>query len=135
MTFAEEILISKPDLEEKNASIAELRAKVEELRLDMDYQQRRREIKHEEMVKQLTDQFNGAPPSNVLGTVASYSFPQLFVCGFPFPICDGCAGYLPAANPSSFLFRSLFEGTSYFIHAKQQCRCVGPQFPQADICL
>eukprot|EP00668_Euglena_longa_P029544 GGOE01036896.1.p1 GENE.GGOE01036896.1~~GGOE01036896.1.p1 ORF type:complete len:1223 (+),score=435.55 GGOE01036896.1:45-3713(+) len=58
VTFAEEILISRPDLEEKNASIAELRAKVEELRLDMDYQQRRREIKHEEMVKQLTDQFS-----------------------------------------------------------------------------
>jgi len=57
VTFAEEILISKSDLEEKNATINELRTKVEELKLDMDYQQRRREIKHEEKIKELTDQF------------------------------------------------------------------------------
>eukprot|EP01006_Ploeotia_vitrea_P032137 TRINITY_DN64396_c0_g1_i1.p1 TRINITY_DN64396_c0_g1~~TRINITY_DN64396_c0_g1_i1.p1 ORF type:complete len:1185 (+),score=181.09 TRINITY_DN64396_c0_g1_i1:77-3631(+) len=57
VTFAEEILISKSDLEEKNTMITELKAKVEELKLDMDYQHRRREIKHEEKVKELTDQF------------------------------------------------------------------------------
>jgi len=57
VTFAEEILISKSDLEEKNAVINELRTKVEELKLDMDYQQRRREIKHEEKIKEMTDQF------------------------------------------------------------------------------
>eukprot|EP01012_Entosiphon_sulcatum_P014150 TRINITY_DN1923_c0_g1_i1.p1 TRINITY_DN1923_c0_g1~~TRINITY_DN1923_c0_g1_i1.p1 ORF type:complete len:1205 (+),score=349.53 TRINITY_DN1923_c0_g1_i1:90-3704(+) len=57
VTFAEEILISKADLEEKNTSISELKAKVEELKLDMDYQQRRREIKHEEKIKELTDAF------------------------------------------------------------------------------
>eukprot|EP00998_Keelungia_sp_KM082_P011069 NODE_72_length_2822_cov_65.725788_g68_i0.p1 GENE.NODE_72_length_2822_cov_65.725788_g68_i0~~NODE_72_length_2822_cov_65.725788_g68_i0.p1 ORF type:complete len:921 (-),score=372.38 NODE_72_length_2822_cov_65.725788_g68_i0:59-2716(-) len=55
--FAEEILISKADLEEKNSNIGELKAKVEELKLDMDYQHRRREIKHEEKIKELTDQF------------------------------------------------------------------------------
>eukprot|EP01062_Namystynia_karyoxenos_P016092 TRINITY_DN15868_c0_g1_i1.p1 TRINITY_DN15868_c0_g1~~TRINITY_DN15868_c0_g1_i1.p1 ORF type:complete len:1211 (+),score=554.97 TRINITY_DN15868_c0_g1_i1:104-3736(+) len=57
VTFAEEILISKADLEEKNTTIQELKQKVEELRVEMDYQARKRDIKHDEKIKEMQDQF------------------------------------------------------------------------------
>eukprot|EP01065_Artemidia_motanka_P053300 TRINITY_DN985_c0_g1_i1.p1 TRINITY_DN985_c0_g1~~TRINITY_DN985_c0_g1_i1.p1 ORF type:complete len:1217 (+),score=514.48 TRINITY_DN985_c0_g1_i1:99-3749(+) len=57
VTFAEEILISKADLEEKNTTIGELKLKVEELRVETDYQGRKRDIKHDEKIKEMQDQF------------------------------------------------------------------------------
>eukprot|EP00756_Hemistasia_phaeocysticola_P009945 Hpha_TRINITY_DN14971_c5_g7::TRINITY_DN14971_c5_g7_i1::g.143967::m.143967 len=57
VTFAEEILISKADLEDKNNTIADLKSRVEELRVEMDYQARKRDIKHDEKIKEMQDQF------------------------------------------------------------------------------
>ena len=57
VTYAEEILISKADLEEKNTCIQDLKQKVDELRIEMDYLARKRDIKHEEKVKEMHDQF------------------------------------------------------------------------------
>lgn len=57
LNYAEEILISKTDLEEKNSIAASLRQTAEDLKLDMEYQEKRRGIQHEERVKDLTDHF------------------------------------------------------------------------------
>eukprot|EP01063_Lacrimia_lanifica_P009665 TRINITY_DN16595_c0_g1_i1.p1 TRINITY_DN16595_c0_g1~~TRINITY_DN16595_c0_g1_i1.p1 ORF type:complete len:1239 (+),score=580.13 TRINITY_DN16595_c0_g1_i1:149-3865(+) len=57
ITYTEEILISKADLEEKNTFIGDLKNKVDELNGEMDYLARKREIKHEEKMKELQDQF------------------------------------------------------------------------------
>lgn len=56
-TYAEEILISKVDLDEKNNTATALRQTVEDLKLDMEYQEKRRGIQHDERVKELTDNF------------------------------------------------------------------------------
>ena len=56
-TYAEEILISKVDLDEKTNQEAQLRQQVEDLKLDMEYQEKRRSIQHDERVKELTDHF------------------------------------------------------------------------------
>ena len=57
VTYAEEILISKADLEEKNTCIQDLKSKVDELKIEMDYLARKRDIKHEEKIKEMQDQF------------------------------------------------------------------------------
>ena len=57
VTYAEEILISKADLEEKNTWIQDLKQKVDELKIEMDYLARKRDIKHEEKIKEMQDQF------------------------------------------------------------------------------
>ncbi|KAJ9467512.1 77 kDa echinoderm microtubule-associated protein [Diplonema papillatum] len=57
VTYAEEILISKADLEEKNTCIGDTKQKVDELKIEMDYLARKRDIKHEEKIKEMQDQF------------------------------------------------------------------------------
>jgi WD40 repeat protein len=57
ITFSEEILISKNDLEDKNFMIQNLKAKAEELKVDMDFQDKRRHIKHDEKTRDLADVF------------------------------------------------------------------------------
>jgi len=56
VTFAEEILISKADLEDKNNDIATQRGKVEELKVDMDYQAQKHNFKHVKEMKQMEDE-------------------------------------------------------------------------------
>ena len=56
ITYAEEILISKNDLEGKNSDIQTQRAKVEDLKLDMDYQAQKHEIQHIKEMKQMEDE-------------------------------------------------------------------------------
>ncbi|KAI6655110.1 WD repeat-containing protein 65-like [Oopsacas minuta] len=57
INYAEEILITKSDLEEKNQLTQELKAKVEELCLDNDYQMRIKEMGYQDKIKGLTDKF------------------------------------------------------------------------------
>lgn len=57
ITFSEEILISTSELEEKNLTIQTLKAKAEELKVDMDFQDKRRHIKHDEKKRDLSDVF------------------------------------------------------------------------------
>ncbi len=56
-TYAEEILISKVDLDEKTNQEMQLRQTVEDLNHDMEHQERRRGIQNEERVKELKDHF------------------------------------------------------------------------------
>eukprot|EP00755_Sulcionema_specki_P024267 Sspe_Gene.80847::Locus_51307_Transcript_1_1_Confidence_1.000_Length_2222::g.80847::m.80847 len=55
ITYAEEILISKADLEDKNNEIQAQRAKVEELRVDMEFQAQKHDIQHIKEMKALED--------------------------------------------------------------------------------
>jgi chromosome segregation ATPase len=55
--FAEEILIDKKDLEERNRSISDLHEKVAELKQRMEHQQHKRELKHEETLQELKEKF------------------------------------------------------------------------------
>eukprot|EP00760_Papus_ankaliazontas_P029336 PhM_4_TR420/c0_g1_i1/m.15018 len=57
ITFSEEILISKNDLEDKNTLIQTLKTKVEEQRVDMDFNDRRRNNKHEQKLREITNVF------------------------------------------------------------------------------
>ena len=57
MNYAEEILITKSDLEEKNQLTQELKSKVEELCLDNDYQMRIKEMGYQDKIKDLSDKF------------------------------------------------------------------------------
>eukprot|EP01065_Artemidia_motanka_P053301 TRINITY_DN985_c0_g2_i1.p1 TRINITY_DN985_c0_g2~~TRINITY_DN985_c0_g2_i1.p1 ORF type:complete len:1226 (+),score=563.45 TRINITY_DN985_c0_g2_i1:55-3678(+) len=56
ITFAEEILISKSDLEDKNNEISTQKAKVEELKVDMEYHAQKHNIKHVKEMKQMEDE-------------------------------------------------------------------------------
>ncbi|CAF3648658.1 unnamed protein product, partial [Adineta steineri] len=55
--YAEEILITKTDLEEKNALIRELKQRVSELREENDYQLKLKEMNYAERIRDLTDKF------------------------------------------------------------------------------
>lgn len=55
--YAEEILITKSDLEEKNSSMAELKTRVEELMMENDYQMRLKDMNYNEKIKELTEKF------------------------------------------------------------------------------
>merc|ERR1719494_598157 len=55
--FAEEILITKSDLEEKNALMAELKTRVEELKMENEYQLRLKDMNYNEKIKELTEKF------------------------------------------------------------------------------
>lgn len=55
--YADEILISKGDLEEKNNTTQSLKQAVDDLNLDMDYQEKRRGVQHDERVKEQTNLF------------------------------------------------------------------------------
>ncbi|CAF3835653.1 unnamed protein product [Rotaria sordida] len=56
-TYAEEILITKSDLEEKNSLIRELKQRVAELREENDYQLKLKEMNYAERIRDLTDKF------------------------------------------------------------------------------
>ena len=55
--YAEEILITKSDLEEKNQLMNELRNRVNELKTESEYQMRLKEMGNAEKMKELTEKF------------------------------------------------------------------------------
>eukprot|EP00304_Pavlova_gyrans_P012532 CAMPEP_0206035036 /NCGR_PEP_ID=MMETSP1466-20131121/1785_1 /ASSEMBLY_ACC=CAM_ASM_001126 /TAXON_ID=44452 /ORGANISM="Pavlova gyrans, Strain CCMP608" /LENGTH=1327 /DNA_ID=CAMNT_0053409369 /DNA_START=150 /DNA_END=4130 /DNA_ORIENTATION=+ len=55
--WAEEVLVTKTDLEEKTQQMLELRAKVEDLQSQNDYQLRIKELNHAEKLKEVSDRF------------------------------------------------------------------------------
>ncbi|XP_078485320.1 cilia- and flagella-associated protein 57 [Ciona intestinalis] len=55
--YAEEILITKSDLEEKNQSMSELKTRVEELKMENEYQLRLKDMNYNEKIKELTEKF------------------------------------------------------------------------------
>ncbi|XP_022105499.1 cilia- and flagella-associated protein 57-like [Acanthaster planci] len=55
--YAEEILITKSDLEEKNTVMAELKQRVEELKMENEYQLRLKDMNYNERIKELTEKF------------------------------------------------------------------------------
>ncbi|TMW62220.1 hypothetical protein Poli38472_009713 [Pythium oligandrum] len=55
--FSEEILVTKSDLEEKNALMLELKNKVDELMLHNEYQLRLKDMTYNENLKELTEKF------------------------------------------------------------------------------
>ncbi|XP_028666683.1 cilia- and flagella-associated protein 57 [Erpetoichthys calabaricus] len=57
VTYAEEILITKSDLEEKNQIMLELKTRVEELKMENEYQLRLKDMNYNEKIKELTEKF------------------------------------------------------------------------------
>ena len=55
--FAEEILVTKSDLEEKTQNMSELRTKVEELTMQNEYQLRLKDLNYNEKLKEATEKF------------------------------------------------------------------------------
>ncbi|XP_026966553.1 LOW QUALITY PROTEIN: cilia- and flagella-associated protein 57 [Sagmatias obliquidens] len=55
--FAEEVLVTKTDMEEKVQVMLELKTRVEELRMENEYQLRLKDMNYSEKVKELTDKF------------------------------------------------------------------------------
>jgi hypothetical protein len=55
--YAEEILITKSDLEEKNSMMAELKTRVDELKMENEYQLRLKDMNYNEKIKELTEKF------------------------------------------------------------------------------
>merc|ERR1719440_1245884 len=58
MAFAEEILVTKTDLEEKTQTMTELKTKVEELTMQNEYQLRLQDLNYSEKIKEATEKFN-----------------------------------------------------------------------------
>ncbi|XP_062849861.1 cilia- and flagella-associated protein 57 [Trichomycterus rosablanca] len=56
-SYAEEILITKSDLEEKNQVMLELKTRVDELQMENEYQLRLKDMDYSEKVKELTEKF------------------------------------------------------------------------------
>ncbi|KAF5403160.1 cilia- and flagella-associated protein 57 [Paragonimus heterotremus] len=56
-SWAEEILITKTDLEEKNSIMAELKTRVDELKMENEYQLRLKDMNYNERIKELTEKF------------------------------------------------------------------------------
>ena len=57
MVFADEILVTKSDLEEKNSMMGELKTRVEELKMENEYQLRLKDMNFNEKIKQVTEKF------------------------------------------------------------------------------
>lgn len=55
--YAEEILITRSDLEEKNSIMTELKTRVEELKMENEYQLRLKDMNYNEKIKELTEKF------------------------------------------------------------------------------
>ncbi|XP_006886680.1 PREDICTED: WD repeat-containing protein 65 [Elephantulus edwardii] len=55
--FAEEVLVTKTDMEEKAQVMLELKTRVEELKMENEYQLRLKEMNYSEKIKELTDKF------------------------------------------------------------------------------
>jgi len=58
MAFAEEILVTKTDLEEKTQTMTDLKTKVEELTMQNEYQLRLQDLNYSEKIKETTEKFN-----------------------------------------------------------------------------
>merc|ERR1719440_712697 len=58
MAFAEEILVTKTDLEEKTQTMTDLKTKVEELTMQNEYQLRLQDLNYSEKMKDATEKFN-----------------------------------------------------------------------------
>lgn len=56
--FSEEILVTKSDLEEKNALMVELKGKVEELTASNSYQLRLHDMNYQEKLKEVSEKYN-----------------------------------------------------------------------------
>lgn len=57
LAFADEILVTKSDLEEKNSMMSELKTRVEELKMENEYQLRLKDMNFNEKIKQVTEKF------------------------------------------------------------------------------
>ncbi|XP_069837406.1 cilia- and flagella-associated protein 57 isoform X1 [Dendropsophus ebraccatus] len=57
LTYAEEVLVTKSDLEEKNQVMLELKTRVEELKMESEYQLRLKDMNYNEKLKELTEKF------------------------------------------------------------------------------
>ncbi|KAJ3089419.1 Cilia- and flagella-associated protein 57 [Quaeritorhiza haematococci] len=57
IVYADEILVTKSDLEEKNALMAELKTRVEELKMENEYQLRLKDMNFSEKIKEVTEKF------------------------------------------------------------------------------
>jgi WD40 repeat protein len=57
IVYSEEILITKSDLEEKNTLMSELNTRVDELRMENEYQLRLKDMNHNEKVKEMSDNY------------------------------------------------------------------------------
>ena len=57
VTFADEILVTRSDLEEKTQSMQELKTKVEELTMQNEYQLRLKDLNFTEKMKEVTDSY------------------------------------------------------------------------------
>ncbi|XP_066537794.1 cilia- and flagella-associated protein 57 [Hoplias malabaricus] len=57
LSYAEEILITKSDLEEKNQIMLELKTRVEELKMENEYQLRLKDMNYNEKIQELTEMF------------------------------------------------------------------------------
>ncbi|KAI8901791.1 hypothetical protein BC833DRAFT_76653 [Globomyces pollinis-pini] len=55
--YADEILVTKSDLEEKNSMMTELKTRVEELKMENEYQLRLKDMNFNEKIKQVTEKF------------------------------------------------------------------------------
>ncbi|VDK34050.1 unnamed protein product [Taenia asiatica] len=55
--WAEEVLITRSDLEEKNMGMLELRTRVDELKMENEYQLRLKDMNYSERIKELTEKF------------------------------------------------------------------------------
>lgn len=55
--WAEEVLVSRGDLEEKNREIVELKTRVDELKMENEYQLRLKDMSQEDKMKDLTEKF------------------------------------------------------------------------------
>ncbi|VDD76062.1 unnamed protein product [Mesocestoides corti] len=55
--WAEEVLITRSDLEEKNLIMSELRTRVDELKMENEYQLRLKDMNYSERIKELTEKF------------------------------------------------------------------------------
>ncbi|XP_075386789.1 cilia- and flagella-associated protein 57 [Tenrec ecaudatus] len=55
--FAEEVLVTKTDMEEKAQIMLELKTRVEELKMENEYQLRLKDMNYSEKMKELTDKF------------------------------------------------------------------------------
>ncbi|XP_021105560.1 cilia- and flagella-associated protein 57 isoform X5 [Heterocephalus glaber] len=57
VAFAEEVLVTKTDMEEKAQIMLELKTRVEELKMENEYQLRLKDMNYSEKIKELTDKF------------------------------------------------------------------------------
>ena len=56
--WTDEVLLTRAELEDKNTTVLELKTKVEELKLNNEYQQKLKEMNYSENIKEVTDKFH-----------------------------------------------------------------------------